>query len=32
MFRPLWRSSGWIQYQREELDNITWYSTNISVV
>ena len=30
MFRPLWTSSGWKQYQRKNY--IIWYSTNISVV
>ena len=31
MFRPLWPSSGWIQYHEKTI-NIAWYSTNVSVV
>jgi len=32
MFRPLWPSSVWIQYQGKKIHNISWYSTNINVV
>ena len=32
MFRRLWPSSGWINYQMEKLHNATWYSANIGVV